>query len=348
MFSDIFLHVESGFNHFRSVLHDPSARLAALSAVEKEIDASKQRLLSLHNAFAPTSLLPPEFLARVFHFLSLYEPLFSGKRDLDWMRATHVCQIWRQVALGDLLLWTRISGVPTNSEFVSEILARAKGAPLDIDLIKLDDHFVDKRLTRKVLFTFPPHLSHTRSLCLHKLSKYHFDGLLGICSRDAPALERFELSVSFISSPINFRDLGWTTLFEGQAPRLRTLILSEVLIPWPPFPCGQLTWLQIYLGAEASIADVTSLGDLNQLVDLLVNSPQLEALILVSCLPSQLSQFPHDQTVHLPCLSRLILTGTCSHITNLLKILKIPSTTKLQLSCTPENASTFKKFFFFF
>ena len=99
-FSDIFSRVESGFNHFRSVIHDPRALLTSPSAVEKEIDASKQRVRSLRNAFAPISQFPPKVLARVFHFLSLYEPLFSGKSDLGWMRATHVCRIWRQVALG--------------------------------------------------------------------------------------------------------------------------------------------------------------------------------------------------------------------------------------------------------
>src|ERR1019366_7937030 len=131
VFSDVFACVESRFNHFRSVIHDPSARVAAISA---EVDAARQLLCSLRNALAPISLLPPEILARVFHFLTLEEPPCSGEQNLGWIRATHVCRLWRQVALGDSSLWAKISGIPTNTERISEMLARARNAPLDIDL----------------------------------------------------------------------------------------------------------------------------------------------------------------------------------------------------------------------
>ncbi|KAH9985026.1 hypothetical protein BJV77DRAFT_1174720, partial [Russula vinacea] len=84
--------------------------------------------------FTPISLLPPEVLARVFHFLLLEEPPFPIERDLGWRRATHVCRFWRQVALDDSSLWGTISGITTNAELISEMLARSRDAPLDIDL----------------------------------------------------------------------------------------------------------------------------------------------------------------------------------------------------------------------
>jgi hypothetical protein len=115
MFSDVFAQIKSRFNssHSQTGIHDPSARFAAISTVDKGIAAARQVLRSLltrRNTLMPISLLPPEILARVFHLLVLKEPPFSGrrKRNLGWIRATHVCRHWRQVALDDSSLWAKI------------------------------------------------------------------------------------------------------------------------------------------------------------------------------------------------------------------------------------------------
>jgi F-box-like len=128
--------VESGFNHF---IHDPSAGISAIYAVDEEIEqlkaveAAKQLLhsqLARRNALAPISVLPPEVLARVFYFLLVFEnPTYFGERNLGWIRATHVCRYWREVALDDSSLWATIWGASTNTELISEMLTRAKNAP---------------------------------------------------------------------------------------------------------------------------------------------------------------------------------------------------------------------------
>ena len=298
------------------------------------MDDAKELLrsqLARRNALAPISLLPPEVLVRVFHFLVFEDLAFSGELNLGWLRATHVCQFWRQVALDDSSLWATISGIPRNTEFISEMLARARNAPLNINI------YLDGTSGQEVLYMFPPHLSHTRELRLHGPSMLLPGSFRGICCREAPALEHFELRTPAVNSFIAVRDLGGTTLFKGQAPRLRTFSLSQVLIPWSLIPRGQLTHLKIDLFKEASTTDIPSCGDLNQLIDLLVNCPGLEILVLGRCLPSQLVQFPHNQTIHLPCLSRLVLVGSSSRISNLLKMLKLPSSTRLHLRFTSEN-----------
>ena len=347
VFSEAFARVESRFNYFLTAIH-PSARIAAISAIDKEIDeqlkavdehhravdAAKQLLhsqLARRNALAPISLLPPEILARVFHILVFEDPACSTERNMGWIRATHVCQFWRQVALDDSSLWATIWGASANTELIAEMLARARNAPLNIDIC------LNGSSGQEALHMFPPHLSHTRELRLHGPSMLYPGGVRGIYSREAPALEHFELRV-LDSAPITFRDLDGTTLFKGQAPRLRTFSLFQVLIPWSLIPRGQLTHLKIALLKEASTTDIPC-GDLNQLTGLLVNCPGLEVLGLMRCLPSQLAQFPHNQTIHLPCLSRLCLVGSSSRITNLMKMLKIPSSTKLHLRCTSKNTS---------
>ena len=343
VFFGAFTRLESRFNHFRTVIHDPDARIAAIYAIDKEIDeqlkavnVAKQFLhsqLARLKALTPISVLPPEVLARVFHFLVFEDPACSREQNLGRIRATHVCRFWRQVALDDSSLWATIfSGFSANPELISEMLARSRSAPLNIDI------HLDGTSGREVLRMFPPHLSHTRELRLHGPSMFHTGGIRGIYSREAPALEHFELRVP-VKSPITLRDLGGTTLFKGRAPRLRTFSLSQVLIPWSLIPRGQLTRLKIVLFKEASITDILSCGDLDQLIDLLVNCPGLEILDLEHSLPPQLTQVPRDQTIHLPCLSCLYLVGSSSRLTNLVKMLKLPSSTRLYLRCISENTS---------
>ena len=329
---DVFLRVESEFKHFQSVIHDTSARVAAISAVNKEIGAATKFLRSLRNALAPISLLPPEVLTRVFHFLSLEEPPFSREQNLCWIKVTHVCRFWRQVALGDSSLWARILGMPTNLGLVSAMLARARNVPLDIN-INLEGVSSPDAL----LLMLTPHVFHTSELRLNFGFVLPSAFFRDICSQEAPALEHFDLDSHY--SPITFRALDGTTLFKGRAPKLRTFSLFQVFIPWSIIPRGQLTRLEVqYIDELPNV--VHPCGDLNQLIDLLVNCPELEALVLWCSLPSQLSQFPRGQTIRLPRLSYLDFVGSSSRVTNLFRMLKLPSLITLQLQCISENNST--------
>ena len=283
----------------------------------------------------PSFLLPPEVLALVFHFLLLEESPYFRKQNRGWIRVTHVCWYWRQVALDDSSLWARISGIPTNTEWVSETLARARNAPLDIDID------LGWNSNPQALSKFSPHISHTRSLRLLCLTQLNYDSFRDICSQKAPILEHFYLRV-IGSLPLNFWDLRRTMLFKGRAPKLQTfqLLLTRHIIPWSLIPHGQLTQLKIALIDETSTIGVAPHGDLNHLIDILVNSPGLELLVLRLCLPSQLTQFLHGPTIHLPRLSRLRLTGSSSRVTNLFRMLRMPFSTALDLRCISETTPT--------
>ena len=343
--SELSARVESGVNHFKTVIHVPNAGIPAIYAVDEEIErlkaveAAKQLLhsqLARRNALAPISVLPPEILARVFHLLVFEDPACFGERNLGWIRSTHVCRYWREVALDDSSLWATIWGASTNTDLISEMLARAKNAPMDIHLC------LGARSGPEVLRMFPPHLSHTRELRLQSMSSTTLcpDNVRGIYNREAPALEHFELRCS-VTSPITFRELEGAALFKGRAPRLRTFSLSQVVIPWSLLPRGQLTQLTIRLFHELLTPYAPPYGDPNQLIDLLVDCPGLEILVLDRCLPFQLSQIPHGRTIHLPHLSLLSLVGSSSRITNLMKMLKTPSSTRLHLHCVSENTPTY-------
>jgi hypothetical protein len=159
-----------------------------------------------------------------------------------------------------------------------------------------------------------------------------------ICSSEAPVLERFELGGSAVT-PIPFCQLAGITLFSERAPKLRIFSLFQISIPCSLIPLGQLTELKIILWRSIYSSNTSLPNDLNQFIDLLVNSPDLEVLAFEFCLP-MLSQATHGQLIHLSHLSHLWLVESTSHITNLLKILKLPSSVTLHLRCTSESPPT--------
>ncbi|KAI0288574.1 hypothetical protein BC826DRAFT_1037023 [Russula brevipes] len=119
------------------------------------------------------------------------------------------------------------------------------------------------------------HFAHTREFRLRAdLGTRHIDDRVEeICSLEAPAMEHFELRSISLPRPITFLKAPF---FNG-APKLRTLSLSQVRVPWSFIPRGQLTQLKITLTASRFIADQPS-GDSESLIDLLINCPKLEIL----------------------------------------------------------------------
>jgi len=323
--------LETELNQIRDMTHTPAW------GIDKEIDMISlarrptRSLPSCRGVVTPISVLPPELLARIFRFYALEEPPWSGSvQKLGWITVTHVCQRWRQVALGDSSLWARITGISPNSKWISEMLVRARNAPLVVDFVVPP--------VPGILSKFAPHIFRIRELRLRGLSVDRPQGLRDICALEAPALEHFELGVS-VSYPVIFHQLGWRSLFRGRAPKLRILSLSNVSMAWSLIPRGQLTQLKVTI--FRGISTPTSLpSDSDQLLDLLVNSPDLEVLVLEFCLPAMLFQPPDGQAIHLPRLSRLCLGGSTSRVANLLKMLKLPPSTTLHLRCISENPST--------
>lgn len=330
--SDALARPKCELDQLRSTIETLSARSAALSAIEKEIDATRALMASLlmrRNSLTPVFLLPPELLARVFHFHALVEPPWSNLNKLGWINVTHVCRHWRQVALDHASLWARISGFPLNTTWVIEQLSRAKNAPLVIDLLGTP--------ALETISMFPSHLPHTRELRLRGLTTSHVKVVKELCGLEAPDLEHFELSLS-VGSPMTYEDFDGTRLFKGKAPRLRTLSLCQVRVPWSFFPRCQFSQLKIILFEEEYARDdASSLASLNRLIDVLTNCPTLEVLVLESCLPSIPPQSTPKRTVHLPRLSHLSLAGSSSRVVRFFEALKMPSSTKLNLHCVAEN-----------
>jgi hypothetical protein len=328
--SDALARPKCELDQLRSTIHNLSTRATALSAIEKEIDAARAHITSLlmhRNNLTPVFLLPPELLARIFHFHSLAEPPWHGVNRLGWITDTHVCRHWRQVAMDHASLWARISGFPMSTKWITEQLSRAKSSPLVIELLGSP--------TLETISFFPPHFPHTRELRLRGLRKDHFAVIKELCALEAPDLEHFELGVT-VESPLTSQNFVGASLFHGNAPKLRTLALCQVRVPWSFFPRCQFTQLKIVL-CEEEWNEAPSLESLEQLMDVLLNCPNLEVLVLEYCLPSMLSQYMNKRTVPLPRLSQLTLTGSISRVVRFFEALNMPSSTKLNLHCVVEN-----------
>src|SRR5712672_4807014 len=288
-------------------------------------------MLTRRNMFVPISVLPVEILVHIFHLNAVvaasartYSPTLSP----GLVSVMHVCRHWRQVALNDSTLWTEFSTSPRDEDWISERLSRARNAPLIIEL--------GASVDRDMVFLFTPHISHTRELYLRNIpSITHSVIMQEVSTQKASELECFELRVS---STLPIMHPAGHSFFNGPLPKLRVLCLSQILFPWSLVPRGPLTQLRVALNEEdfTSHPEVSPHEDLNQLIDLLVNCPALEVLHLENCLPVTLSESSGEQTIHLPRLSRLFLAGSSSRVRNLLKMLKLSSSTTLCLICTPE------------
>jgi hypothetical protein len=192
---------------------------------------------------------------------------------------------------------------------------------------------------REILVRLLPLISRTRKLRLCCSYLFFSEGVQDICGYEAPELEHLELETS-INSSVALLQLAGETLFKGRTRKLRTLSLVQVFIPWSLLPRGQLTQLRIMLYSKIPIPDPSSPVNLDQLVEFLINSPELEVVVLELCLPTVLSRSSHGQQIHLPRLSRLHLGGPTSCVKNLLKRFTIPSSASLHLRYVSENHPT--------
>ncbi|KAI0289292.1 hypothetical protein BC826DRAFT_1187913 [Russula brevipes] len=324
--------LESLSNRIRSIVRTPSTRAVALSTVDTGIEAAMlltRALFTHRNTLAPISVLPAEVLTRIFHLVAFAESSRSSMGSLRWIGITHVCRHWRQVALDDSSLWARISSSTARPTWVSEVLARARNAPLAIELFTTSN--------AETLSMFAAHFARTHEFRLRGIvASTVDDNIREICSLEAPALEHFELGAA-PGSPVTFLRAPF---FNGMAPKLRTFSLYQIRVPWSFIPRGQLSELKITFFNGERIAEEPSFRDSRSLVDLLINCPVLEILVLESCLPQTITPPSHVQAIHLPRLSYLSLCGASSRVANLLGILKLPPSTTLRVVCNSENTTT--------
>ena len=309
----------------------PNSREFQQQAIDAEIKSLEESIRTLRcrrNAIAPISSLPTEVITVIFSISRLFDaPLVpGGKRDhLAWLRVTHVCRHWREIALNNPLFWNHIDFTYLTLAGAAEVLVRAKKAPLQLSVWVTGyhrDHTRFNALQKELQ-------SRVANICDLEISAdaFFLRRTLKQLASPAPTLESLSLSAeSNYQLKTPSRATIPDTLFSGTAPRLSFLELLKCKISWKSPLLKGLRHLDIH----ASSKHVTP--SLSDWLDALDEMPQLQKLVLASASPIT-PPFPSDieRTVTLPFLTHLSISSSVVGCAIALSHLVLPVLTQLSI-----------------
>jgi F-box-like len=292
-------------------------------AMDDEINSFQESLRALkarRNVLSPISRLPPEILAAIFSFLPS-SAWVTNAGNLARICVAHVCRRWRETALNYPRLWSDINLTKLTPVGMAEILARAKVAPLHLE--------VDVKRWRAGQFdTFveqlEAHISHTCHLSISG----HLHMSLNQVISSAPTLEFLSLSHEhrrYSARP----HVNPVNLFNCVAPRLTRLALENCDVSWKSPLLKGLRTLKI-----SGSSPVTRPG-LEDWLDALTEMPQLEMLILHSATPFAQQAAPLIseplRTATLPSLTGFHISASAGDCALALAHLVLPALTWLHV-----------------
>jgi len=327
------LSIEDSHEHLRRAIDDE------LESLEKTTRTLKHR----RNTLAPISRLPPETIAIIFSFLSLpreYMRLLTGdKQDiLAWLRVSHVCHRWREIALNQPRFWSRIDFTTLTSAGATELLSRSKMAPLELEANASRAHWGGDRVE-----AFGKQLSsHVSRISRLNITADFADlqTMIGQLASPAPALEWLSLTIDDeghlrMGTPSNATIPH--ALFDGTAPRLSRLQLDHCDISWTSPLFKSLRNLELRMLSQPARPS------LEEWLDAMEQMPQLDALVVNHATPraptvsTPLSE-PTRVITH-PSLTQLDLAASASDCTFALAHLILPALIKIRVDVTSELAS---------
>ncbi|KAF8262416.1 hypothetical protein EI94DRAFT_1743698 [Lactarius quietus] len=298
---------------------------ADIKSLEKSIHTLKHR----RNAFAHISSLPTEIITAIFFLLRV--PGTGGKPDtLLALRITHVCHRWREIALNQPLFWSHVNFTTVSPTGATEILARARTAPLHLEA-KVPIHIWDSSRFLSFKKDLQAHVSHIYHLRISAAPAHLQKTLQGLIS-PAPTLEHLSLSIEKYRPRTSSRISVPDTLFDATTPRLSSLELSNCNISWKSPLLSGLKNLEIIT------LSVSARPTLTDWLDALDGMPQLESLILDSAFPVA-SRFPVDvqRTVTLPFLAHLDISAAELDCGLALAHLVLPALTSLGVTARSDH-----------
>jgi hypothetical protein len=283
--------------------------------IDAEIKSLAESIHALRcrNSHEPISSLPTEIIAAIFLLVRV-----PGWSDF---RVAHVCRRWREIALNHPLLWSHFDFTTVSPTGATEILARARMAPLYLEA-KVPEYLWDD--ARFVAFQkeLQTHLSH---ICHLRISAvpHHLNRTLGGLISPAPTLEHLSLSTERCPSRRQLHASVPDALFDAKSPRLSSLELLNCNISWKSPLLKGLKSLIIKLTVSAR-------PSLTDWLDALGEMPQLKRLILHSASPSA-PRFPFhvERTITLPSLAHFDISASEQDCGFALAHLVLPALTSL-------------------
>jgi hypothetical protein len=254
-------------------LNSREHQLQTIDAQIKFLEDSIRALRHQRNALAPVSSLPTEIITIIFsflpHMLSAISP--HKKRDpLVWLRVSHVCHQWRDIALNQPVFWSHVDFTNISSEGAAEILARAKTVPLYLEARGLGSYRDNTQ--------FSAFQEEVRS-CVSRILHLLISAKPSIFA--SPFMHLYHPLPPSIVSRCQAREnvVLPETLFGGKMPSLSTLELINCDISWESSLLKGLQCLEMRsLSANARPSLPVWLDALNEM-------QQLKALTLHSASP---------------------------------------------------------------
>lgn len=228
---------------------------------------------------------------------------------MGWISITHVCHLWREVALATQSLWTDI--ILNFGQTWAEEMVRRSGPTAPISILVADCRGWDEDMYEIFDVFVPPMIHRVERLELwgdYKDLRHMYARLM---STPAPALRSLRLS----NAP-HWRaddELDFNGLFARHTPLLSTLRLYRVGFPATSFYMFEnLKHFELHSGEDDSDVHPSPA----ELVTALARMPLLETLSMTGCVLSDLTVdgirlLPSQQftTVKLPNLCTLTMEG---------------------------------------
>ena len=310
-------------------------------AIDEELESLEKtaRTLKLRrNALAPISRLPPETIAIVFSFLSLpreYARLLTGdKQDhLAWLRVSHVCHRWREIALNQPRFWSHVDFTTLTSAGATEVLSRSKMAPLELEANLSCVHWARDRLDA-FRTQLANHVSHTCRLNI-TADGHDLQSIIDQLKSPAPALERLSLVVedeAYLRMGISANVKIPLALFDCTAPRLSRLQLDHCNISWKSPLLKGLRILELQT--------LSTRPGLGEWLDAMEQMLQLDTLVVNYATPrappvDTPASHPTRVITH-PSLKQLNLAASASDCTLALAHLVLPALTRVRVDVTSD------------
>lgn len=286
---------------------------------------SLRGLRSRRITFSCISWLPPEILTTIFTYI-VEEDAFKSRGGTPRpctapisMIITHVCRHWRQVALECPTLWAYLNCVSAN--WLDIMFERSKKAALVVI-------YRSPGSLRKCFQQIFSQLPRIKSL---QLCSYPWEVnriLDCLSSQPAPSLQTFKFSIARKSHTRVIKPIS-DAIFQGQAPLLRSVELTECTFSWTSCIFSGLRTLDVRRIGSASYPT------LSQLLSALRRMSELEQLALG--LSSRISEdIELSDQVPLTRLKSITLDAcTLRNAVSLFSCLAFPVNVKIALNLAP-------------
>ncbi|KAI0819155.1 hypothetical protein BC628DRAFT_1090948 [Trametes gibbosa] len=294
---------------------------------------------SHHNAKTPIGRLPPEVLSEILIYVALgYYYSGSDSCRLWWIKATHVCRMFRTTALGTSRFWSYLR--LTDGRVFAELVALSRNAPLHVTA-EINAHKLVGRF--EALQNLVEQSRRLRELRVEGTAQdvraFFSKGVSRLDILDTLILKttgttRYQTDLEFCTHCVI------TVVPSGDiAPRLRHLELRHVPFRWLDLvpPSQSLTTLILSRSPDISGPDVGSFDE--YLAALEAIAPRLERLEINDAFPrsdldvsgASASLARHGRTIQAPRLTRVDLSGDLLSVADLLAHLALPSAVMLSV-----------------